>query len=155
MKKHTRTHNCECISCKKGKEALEKMQEESIKKYGWYIHFVFNDKMCPSGVNVHTHYLEESFDHKDIQICINLKPELIHMILANIVQKIKEGVKYEPGKKYAGIVEGFKLEFIDAIENGRRVLRLLIPDENGKYEGVYADQLKKLNNADVNPILLN
>jgi hypothetical protein len=77
------------------------------------------------------------------------------MILVGVVDKIKEGVKYESGKKYAGIIDGFKLEFLDAIEGGRPVLRILIPDEKGKYSGPYAEQLTKLNNADVHPIHLN
>jgi hypothetical protein len=52
-------------------------------------------------------------------------------------------------------VDNFKLEFIEVTESGRKVLRLLIPDEKGNYDGLYAEQLTKLNNADVHPILLN
>jgi hypothetical protein len=155
QEKHNRHHNCECLTCKLGKEAVAKMEAESIEKYGWYAHYVFGDKMCPSGVNIHTHYLVESFGHKDIQLCINIDPTLLHFVIVNVVDGIRKGIKYEPGKMYAGLVDGFKLEFIDAIENGRKVLRLLIPDEKGKYTGPYAEQLTKLNNADVHPIHLN
>lgn len=155
MKEHKRRHNCECLSCREGREAVKKMEAESIEKYGWFVHYVFDDKMCPSNINIHTHHVFESFGHKDIQVCLNLRPELIHQIIANVIEGIKQGIKYEPGRKYAGIIDNFKLEFIDAVENGRPILRLLIPDENGKYEGVYATQLTKLNNADIDPIRLN
>lgn len=154
-KEHQRRHNCECLSCKIGTEAVRKLEAENIEKYGWFAHYVYNDKMCPSGINIHTHNVWESFKHKDIQVCLNLDPKLLHMVIVNVVEGIKKGVKYVPGKMYAGLVDGFKLEFIDAIEGNRKVLRLLIPDENGKYEGVYATQLTKLNNADVHPVLLN
>jgi|LakMenE01Jun11ns_1017448.scaffolds.fasta_scaffold9899491_2 hypothetical protein len=155
MKSHKQAHNCRCDICKKGADAVLSAQMESIDRYGWFVHYVYDDKMCPYKVNVHTHHVEESFGHKDIQICINLKPELIHMLLVNVINNIKAGVKYEPGKKYEKIVDNFKLEFIEVTESGRKVLRLLIPDEKGNYDGLYAEQLTKLNNADVHPILLN
>lgn len=65
----------------------------------------------------------------------------------NIVENIKKGTVYEPGNKYDKIIQNYKVEFINAKESGRSVLRLLIPDANGKYEGVYAEQLTKLNNS--------
>jgi hypothetical protein len=154
-KTHKRHHNCQCLSCTEGMESVKKMQADCIEKYGWYTHYVFDDKMCPSNINIHTHHVFESFKHKDIQVCLNLRPQLIHQIIANVIEGIKQGIKYEPGRKYAGIIDNFKLEFIDAVEDGRPVLRLLIPDENGQYEGVYATQLTKLNNADIDPIRLN
>lgn len=123
--------NCKCAICEHGIDAVRKMQKESIIKYGWYVHFV-QDPRCPANTNAHTHHVMESFKHKDFQICL------------------KKGVKYEPGKKYDNIIEKFKVEFIEVTEGGRSVLRILIPDENGKYEGMYAEQLTKLNNADLN-----
>ena len=155
MKNHKQAHNCQCDVCKKRADAIIRLQIESIDLYGWVVHYVYDDKMCPAKVNIHTHHVQESFGHKDIQVCLNLKPELVHRLLVNIVNNIKTGVKYEPGKKYGNIVDNFKLEFIEATESGRKVLRLLIPDENGGYSGPYAEQLTKLNNADVHPILLN
>lgn len=84
--------------------------------------------------------------HKDFQICFNIKPELINTLFFNLVNDVKNGVKYESGKKYDGVLNNFQVEFIDAKECGRDVLRLLIPDEKGKYEGIFAEQLTKLKN---------
>ena len=137
-KKHTVNH---------GIEAAEKMQQKCIEKYGWYLHHVTDDSFCPNNTNSHTHHLTESFGHKDFQVCLNIRPDIIHAILTNLVEEIKKGAKYEVGKKYDGILTGYQVEFIDAIETGREVLRLLLPDENGKYEhSPYSDQLTKLNN---------
>jgi hypothetical protein len=150
MAKKNNHIDCECAACKYGMEAVEKMQEEAIKKYGWYAHFVQDDPRCPANTNAHTHHVMESFGHKDFQICLNIRPELSHMILADAISQVKKGVKFEPGKKYDKIIANYQVEFIEAIETGRPVLRILIPDKNGKYEGMYAEQLTKLNNAEIN-----
>jgi thiaminase len=139
--------------CELGREAVEKMQEDCIKKYGWYAHYIMDDNNCPANTNAHTHHVLESFGHKDFQICLNVKPEIFNMIFTSLVDEVKKGAKYESGKKYGKIIDGYKVEFIDAIESGRSVLRVLIPDENGKYKGPYAVQLTKLNNAEFNPNL--
>ena len=149
MAKKNHHTDCECAACKYGMEAVEKMQEDAIKKYGWYAHLV-TDPMCPANTNIHTHHVMESFGHKDFQICLNIQPNTLHMILADAIDQVKEGIKFEPGKKYDKIIANYKVEFIEATEMGRPVLRLLIPDENGKYEGPYAEQLTKLNNTDIN-----
>lgn len=141
--------DCECFACKYGTDALLKMQEEAVKKHGWYAHIV-QDPRCPANTNIHTHHVMESFGHKDFQICLNINPNTSHGLLADAVNEVKKGVKFEPGKKYDNIIKNYKVEFIEAIEEGRSVLRMLIPDENGEYKGVYAEQLTKLNNSDVN-----
>lgn len=33
--KHKKKENCDCISCKYGQEAADKMQKEAIDKFGW------------------------------------------------------------------------------------------------------------------------
>lgn len=145
--------NCDCVYCKHGQEAADKMQKEAIDKFGWTAHYVVDDPDCPYGVNAHTHNVYESFGHKDFQICFNIKPELINTLFFNLVNDVKSGKKYESGKKYDGVLNNYQVEFLDAKECGRDVLRLLIPDENGKYEGMYSEQLTKLQNR--RPIVHN
>ena len=153
MKKHT-AGKCECFACKNGIDELKKREADCIKRLGWFAHLVMNDDRCPSGVNAHTHNLKEAYGHKDIQICLNIPPNVINGLFESVVDEIKKGVKFETGKEYDKIFcGGFKAKFIDAFELGRPVLRLLIPDKNGKYEGPYAVQLTKLNNEEFNPNL--
>lgn len=153
----TKKHNsseCKCFSCQNGPEAMEKKELELIQKHGWYGHFVEDDKKCPYSINAHTHNLKEAYNHKDLQVCLNIDPAIINALFASVVDEIKKGAKFESGKEYDNIFKGvFKAKFIDAFECGRQVLRLLIPDPNGKYEGKYADQLTKLNNQDFNELL--
>lgn len=150
--KHT-AGKCKCFACENGAEALVKKEAELIQKNGLYRHFVQDDEKCPYGVNAHTHNLKEAYNHKDLQICMNIQPEILNGLFTRIVDEIKKGKKFESGVEYDNIFSGgFKAKFIDAFENGRQVLRLLIPDPNGKYEGKYAEQLTKLNNEKFNPI---
>ncbi len=135
-------------------EALKKLEKDCIEKFGWYAHFVVDDPMCPDNTNFHTHNLKEAFGHKDLQICLGIRPEMAHSLLTSVIDEIKKGVKFETGKEYDNVFgNGFKAKFIDAFECGRQVLRLIIPDQNGKYEGKYAAQLTKLNNNAFNPAL--
>ena len=153
----TKKHNkpdCKCFACINGIDGLEKLELELIKKHGWYGHFVQDDLKCPYGVNAHTHNLKEAYNHKDIQVCLNIDPAIIHGLFHSIVDEIKKGVKFESGIEYDNVFSGvFKAKFVDAFECGRQVLRLLIPDPNGKYEGKYAEQLTKLNNQEFNELL--
>lgn len=145
---------CRCFACENGMEALKKIEAECIKKVGWFAHLVMNEDKCPNGVNAHTHNVKEKFGHKDIQICLSVNPQVISGLFAIVVGEIRKGRKFESGIEYDNIFDGgFKAKFLDAFECGRPVLRLLIPDKNGKYEGAYATQLTKLNNEEFNPNL--
>ena len=145
--------DCKCFGCENGISELRKVEAEYIKKIGWFAHLVANDDRCPSNTNAHTHHVKESYGHKDIQICLNIAPEVVNGLFSVIVGEIKKGKKFEAGIEYDNIFShGFKAKFLDAFETGRPVLRLLIPDKNGKYEGVYAEQLTKLNNEEFNPL---
>jgi len=144
---------CNCFACENGMEELKKIEADCIKKFGWYAHLVTNDDKCPSGVNGHTHNVKEAYGHKDLQICLPIQPEILNGLLTTVVDEIKKGKKFESGVEYDNIFSGgFKAKFLDAFECGRPVLRLLIPDKNGKYEGKYAEQLTKLNNEEFNPL---
>ncbi len=144
--KHKKKENCDCVYCKLGQEAADKMQKDAIDRFGWTAHYVVDDSDCPYGINAHTHNIYESLGHKDFQICFNIKPQLINTLFFNLANDVKNGKTYESGKKYDNVLTNYQVEFLDAKECGRDVLRLLIPDENGKYEGMFAEQLTKLQN---------
>jgi len=124
---------------------LDAGSREKMEKYGWFVHFVPDDEDCPNSVNYHTHGVERSFGHPDLQICFPLSRDIAHSILSNIVDDIKAGSRFEPGKKYNEIIGGgLSVEFIHAMECGRKVLRIIFPDKNGNYEGaVFQDQFER------------
>jgi len=127
----------ECFAHKYGVDALEQKEKEGVEKYGWYAHAVPGDfKNSPTGMNIHTHHIQESFNHPDLQIVISVSPSqfgVMMSILHNAVNNfIKKGEKFEVGKEYKNIVgNGYSVTFAKTKECGREVLRMILPDKNG------------------------
>lgn len=134
---------CEICSGKKTLADAEKMAEKAMAKCGWYAHLVGGDDCSPTGFNYHTHGFVESFDHLDIQIVLPMPQDLCHSVANTVVKNIKKkGQKYSPGKLYDNIMKGYNVEFQYATECGRRVLRLLLPDKNGKSKDSETEQYR-------------
>lgn len=143
----------ECQSCGQDPKKIADWQTSCMIEYGWYMHYVFDDELSPFSVNIHTHGLLESFKHPDIQVCIPLPKEVVHTIFANIVSSIKDGtLVLEKNKYYDDVLAGgYKVKYIDAVENGRPVLRMILPDKAGHLEQLDMDpdtqeQYTKLDN---------
>lgn len=129
-------------------QQFEDWHQETLKKYGWLAHFVLDDTNTPNNTNYHTHGLAEQFGHPDLQICLPLRPEIAHSVMTKIINKIKEGKRFEPGIEYDGLLAGgYKLQFIAAEEGDRKVLRVVFPNTEGNYKGaMYKAQFTKLSN---------
>jgi len=123
---------------------LQKKHNEYLEKYGWVAHFVMDDKQYPNGTNYHTHGLRERYHHLDLQICLPIKHELAHSIFDAAIARIKEGWVFVPNKAYYNILDGgMAVSTIAVPEEGRALLRLILPDENGGYEApFYREQFK-------------
>lgn len=114
----------------------ESWSREMMKKNGWYVHYIPDDSQFPNAINFHTHGIAESFGHLDLQICFPLPPTVAHQIFSMLVDNIKEGYQYLPGIKYPEIIQGDLLvEFMETVECGRPVLRIIFPDKDGTYSG--------------------
>lgn len=142
-----KNHPFECACCTHGKEAVDKMEQESIKKYGWYAHVVPSGdyvENTPTGFNMHTHHLPESFDQLNLQIVVPVPPEkanvFLHILHNAIDNYVRKGIKLEAGKEYDDIFENFKVTFAHARENGRPVLRMILPDKDGN---ITRDKIKE------------
>lgn len=130
-----------------GLAKVDAAAERAMLTTGWYAHCVPNSDKTPYGFNYHTHGMERSFQHKNIQIVLPIDFQVAHSLATAIINEVKKGKKFEAGVEYEGIMaNGFKVKFVDAIESQRPVLRLLIPDKNGKYKGQFAAQLTMLDN---------
>lgn len=109
------------------------MESEWLAKYGFYIHYVSAETGgTGSGLpaNIHTHGLPESFSHFDLQIVLNVGREIALKLLHNCVNLIKDGTKFVPGVDYDKIAN-LPVRFIGAMECGRPVCRLIVPDRHG------------------------
>lgn len=115
--------------------------EEMAKRHGWYIHFDMLSSDHPYNVNIHTHGLYR-FDHLDVQICFPLTREDAYTLLLGIVERISNGDRFAPGIRYPDVLHGHHVEFAEAKEDGRVVLRLILPDRNGDLRGELSDQWK-------------
>ena len=114
--------------------------EEMLKRNGWYAHYVFDDSSCPYSVNIHTHGLPAKYEHLDLQMCFPLDARLAHDILCEIVFMVSEGIKFTPGIKYKNILQYADVEFAEAKDDGRIVLRVILPDKDGNLRGDRVDQ---------------
>lgn len=123
----------------------ESWAQDKLNEFGWYVHFVPEDSDFPNATNYHTHGLTDNFNHLDLQICFPLSTEIAHSIFTEVVDLIKKGARFEPGKKYAGILAGdFGIEFIEAMECNRKLLRIIFPNRSGSYEGkLFSDQFNQ------------
>lgn len=77
-------------------------------------------------------------------------PQTIYPILIVMVEQVKEGKLFETDKKDSRVLQGFDVIFKEFDEEDRTVLRLILPDPNGKFPGdegcmaPYSLQLEKL-----------
>lgn len=127
---------------------MEVWQEEQLKKYGFYIHFVFDEERTPNYTNIHTHGIMENFNHPDLQICLPITDMWAKFILHTIVDKIKSGEYFKTDVEYPDILaDNYKVKFIKAIECRREILRVILPDVNHQFDSPgYIDQFEMLNN---------
>ena len=120
----------ECYACKYGAGAATIHEMELVEKYGWFSHFVAGDKRYPFGINVHTHELKRKFEHDDLQIILPVPDETLNSLLWTVVERIEKGEKFEPGMIVSKVVKNYNITFAYATENGRLVLRLILPDKD-------------------------
>ena len=106
-------------------------ENEALEKHGWYVHYVGADEDVPTGYNAHTHGLVEKYGHPDLQIVCPLPPQVAHGTFWNIVNRIAAGEKFKNGDIVENIAgNGYKVKFVNAWENDRLVLRVIIPDKH-------------------------
>lgn len=118
-----------CGGCN-GRDILSE-QKQFMETYGWYAHYVPDDKSCPFEMNYHTHGFQESYGHLDMQICLPVSPEICQSIISNLLDLIKKGRKFQESDIVGGIIRDFDITFLKALENDREVLRIILPDQHG------------------------
>jgi len=144
-----KAEHCDCAICRMGEEKYRQWEQECLEKTGWLAHSVVDDVKTPLGVNFHTHGIKENFNHTDFQIVLPLRPEIAHSFFNLLVEEIKNGKTFEAGKEYDNLTIGYITRFINAKECGRDVLRMLICNPEGTYEGeMYEAQFTMLDNKE-------
>lgn len=131
-----------CKVCSEGPESMLKWQEQMMKKHGWFIHFVYSKE----SLNAHTHGLIETFKHPDLQIVLPLGERTCHSVFHTVVDRIKKGDKFEHNQVAQEIIQNnLSVQFVEAQEGGRNVLRIIFPDKNGALDEdkMYQDMFRQ------------
>jgi hypothetical protein len=113
-------------------EAARRMRS-GLERHGWYAHYVCAADHMPGGVCYHTHGLDMSTGHPDLQIVLPINHEVAHGIFHQIADRIKAGEEFEAGKVFEGVTD-FGAMLVEAKEKDRPVMRVIIPDGEGNFE---------------------
>lgn len=126
-------------------------EKELMDEYGFVIHNVFPDSNDGSLWSHHTHGLKENFGHMDLEIVLPINPNIANAVLHGMVECIKEGECYENKLISDKVIRDYEVQLIKVHdENGRELLRVILPDANGKFPSdkdcadVYKNQLDDL-----------
>ena len=134
-------NECKCAACEGSIEQTLADQKRMIEQHGWVAHYLTElDPSSPTGCNAHTHGVSDNLQHLDFQCVIPLPPEMMHSIFTTLVDRVKSGEKFEAGSRYSKIIRNFDVTFIEAVEGGRTVLRIIFPSPNGSLDPLTMDK---------------
>lgn len=108
---------------------MKEWEDKCIKEHGWYVHVVPSN--TEPFLNVHTHGLEKSFKHKDLQIVLPMDPKISHGVISSAIDLIKEGTVFKEGERYSEVITNFDVTCINTQEADREVIRIILPDPQG------------------------
>ena len=114
-----------------------------MAKIDWIIHCCANGVVCDEckkletgflqyACNAHTHGMER-YRHMDFQMVLFLPPEEIGRILNTLGLRVQAGERFHDGVLVSGIYEDCDIRLNEYKENGRTVLRVVIPDKNNVF----------------------
>ena len=142
MQHNGTTPDCKCARCRSiagglsPEEATRQQlewQAQCLAERGFYVHYVSDDATSPTRFNAHTHGMN-LLNHLDFQLVIQLPPKVGHNILCSLAEMVKDGSRFEAGQLVENIIRTFPIKLIEATENDRKVLRIILPDPDGKLE---------------------
>ena len=120
-------HQAGGACCALGKEKFLASTQKILEKYGWVAFYTpFEDI-----IDAKTLGLFENFDHPELQIVLKMDYARAHGVLCTVVDHIKEGMTFEAGKDYEGIIPNLKIRFVESTRDD--MLRLIFPDPNGSF----------------------
>ncbi|WP_052343529.1 DUF4262 domain-containing protein [Bacillus massiliigorillae] len=111
------------------KDFISEENQALLDKQGWFYQY---EELDGSVANIHTHGLAENLNHIDLQLVLKLDKEMAEMLLHTVIDNIAEGYKYREGRSDQ-VIDGIEVEFKLFEESDRMVLRLILPDEEGRF----------------------
>ena len=122
---------------------LTKSEKKLMEQYGWFAHIMVADPSIATGFNYHTHGMSQSFGHLDLQIVLPLPGKKCHGIALTICEQIKAGRDFNDGDETEIPHQdgsSYLVRFIKVREGDRQVLRIILPNSEGKLEPKHVAQ---------------
>ena len=88
----------------------------------------YPDYIC----NAHTHGMAK-YGHQDFQLVLYLHPNQLGYVLNNLGLRVQAGEQFKAGDMVEGIFDRCPLRLDEAEESGRKVLRVIIPDDQNRF----------------------
>lgn len=163
MQNHDDPEGCQCARCAaiaagmspdEAADAQIEWENKAIAERGFYVHYVSADSSSPTNFNAHTHGLQAFGDHLDFQLVVPLPPDTAHGIICTLVERVKSGERFVSGQNIDEVIQGFEIKLIEASEDDRRVLRIILPDPKGKLEPNEIDEKYSVQYKDVEGVVL-
>lgn len=112
-------------------EAMHRAQIRNahyLEQVGWVVHVITD---APTA---HTHGLEENYGHPDFQVWLPVSPRQRYQLLAALATAVKAGQRFGAGEEDTTVFS-VPVRFVERTESGRRVLRAVFPDAQGRFPG--------------------
>lgn len=108
------------------------MSNKKKKEMDWIVHYVCGGdnrlRFKPHLANIHTHGMRELYNHPEFQIELAIEYKYALYILNELGRMVQSGRRFKAGDAVSGI--GIcDLPLFEATDNGRPVLRVIIPDK--------------------------
>lgn len=128
---------------KKTKKA-NNTKKRVTKGINWIVHYV-TDSICdmcgdnntphfkPNLCNAHTHGLRELYGHPEFQFVLNIGMKTVLPILNHLGLMVKSGRRFKAGDSVSGIILGYDIRLFEATDNGKKVLRVVVPDQYNRF----------------------
>lgn len=111
-------------------------------KIDWEIHYATNGvcsecgelekSFIPYTCNAHTHGMEK-YGHMDFQLVLKTHPTEISRILSTFGLWVQSGRRFKAGDMVSGIFRDCDVRLDEFEETGRKVLRVIIPDDENRF----------------------
>ncbi len=115
------------------RKRISRWEAQELERVGYYCHINGDYDATPTRFNAHTHGLGVSFGHADLQIVVPLAPVFVVGFFEAVLRQVRGGRHFQHGDRLPiDILDRHReVLFVDAVEDGRPVLRIIMPDREG------------------------
>ena len=115
------------------------MKKNIQNDFEWVIHCIKNGSKCavcsepindmmPGSANYHTHGMKK-YKHPDFQLVLNYDMQVAGYILNTLADRVRSGERFKDGEYVKGIFLDCDVRLDTFVEDGRKVLRVIVPDK--------------------------